>query len=143
ALQAETARLDREQAAWEKGVDPKTQPKEIAILLVMPTNLRNAQHKQKIQAHHRSLSEKYRQLDTEVKALDARLQQVRVQSPVLKEGKARPTHVHIRGDFLDKGEAVVAALPTALLSGKQPEKVDRLSLARWLVDGNNPLTARV
>jgi hypothetical protein len=54
------------------------------------------------------------------------------------------THVHIRGDFLRKGDEVQAGTPAVLakfeLRGDRP---DRLGLARWLVDPANPLTARV
>ena len=46
----------------------------------------------------------------------------------------RKTHVHLRGDFLSKGEAVSAGTPSVLpplsMRGAKP---DRLDLARWLV----------
>jgi hypothetical protein len=73
--------------------------------------------------------------------LQAELKKVTVTTPVLKElAKPRTTHIHRRGDFLDKGEAVGPGLP-ALFPG--PEKPNRLDLARWLVSEKNPLTARV
>ena len=56
----------------------------------------------------------------------------------------RKTHVHIRGDFLRKGDAVQAAAPDFL--PKMPPSASRrtrLDLAHWLVDRGNPLTARV
>jgi mono/diheme cytochrome c family protein len=56
-----------------------------------------------------------------------------------------PTHVHLRGDFLRKGERVEPHVPAVLPAlgvpaGRRP---NRLDLARWLVDPANPLTARV
>jgi hypothetical protein len=56
----------------------------------------------------------------------------------------RKTHVHIRGDFLRKGDEVQPAT-LAVLHPLKPrgEKLDRLDLAHWLVDPANPLTARV
>ena len=56
----------------------------------------------------------------------------------------RPTFVHIRGDFLQKGDAVQPGTP-AFLPPFHPRgaKADRLDLARWLVSEENPLTPRV
>ncbi len=61
--------------------------------------------------------------------------------------KPRLTRIHLRGNFLDVGEAVQPGTP-AVLSPFHPRKndgapPDRLDLARWLVDPQNPLTARV
>lgn len=56
----------------------------------------------------------------------------------------RTTHIHVRGDFLHAGALVSPGVP-AVLPPIQPrgERVDRLDLARWLVDPRHPLTARV
>jgi hypothetical protein len=62
---------------------------------------------------------------------------------VLKElAEPRVTHIHKRGDFLRPGPVVMPAVPEIFppLAG---EKTNRLSLAKWLVDPGNPLTARV
>src|SRR5262249_40034552 len=69
-----------------------------------------------------------------------------VNLPVMQElpsGQRRKSHVMIKGDFLNPGEAVEPGLPAAfhpLPPGAQP---DRLGLAPWLVSPHNPLTARV
>jgi cytochrome c553 len=55
----------------------------------------------------------------------------------------RATHVHIRGEFRRKGEAVTAGTPAALPALKVEDQPDRLDLARWLVSREHPLTARV
>jgi hypothetical protein len=56
----------------------------------------------------------------------------------------RPTHVHIRGDFLRKGDTVRPGTPSALHPfGPSGDSPTRLDLARWLTDPANPLTARV
>ncbi len=66
--------------------------------------------------------------------------------PVMKEldgDKRRKTHVQLRGNFHALGEEVTEGVPTvfpALPAGVPP---NRLALARWLMDENNPLTARV
>lgn len=55
----------------------------------------------------------------------------------------RLTHVHKRGNFLDPGDEVTAAVPAVLPPLPKSETHNRLDFAHWLVDGNNPLTARV
>lgn len=57
----------------------------------------------------------------------------------------RETKIHIRGNFLQHGEAVTANTPAAWppLAGVENRTPNRLDLARWLVSPENPLTARV
>jgi hypothetical protein len=55
----------------------------------------------------------------------------------------RKTFVHIRGNFESPGKQVDPGLPAFLSAIPEGEAVNRLSFARWLVDGRNPLTARV
>jgi len=65
--------------------------------------------------------------------------------PIMRElvGRRRETRLQYRGNYLDKGPAVEPGLPAAFHSVDGAEPLDRLKLARWLVDKNNPLTARV
>jgi hypothetical protein len=56
---------------------------------------------------------------------------------------ARITHLHHRGEFLDEREVVEPDVPAVLNSLPAGEKHDRLALARWLVDENNPVVGRV
>ncbi|WP_152054044.1 PSD1 and planctomycete cytochrome C domain-containing protein [Tautonia marina] len=55
--------------------------------------------------------------------------------------------IHIRGSHLTLGEVVPRRVPTALTSFGSPEFNDsssgRLQLARWIVEEDHPLTARV
>jgi len=67
--------------------------------------------------------------------------------PVLEElpaGKRRITKIMQRGNWQSLGDDVVEAMPAVF--GAAPAaagRIDRLTLARWLVDERNPLTARV
>jgi hypothetical protein len=54
----------------------------------------------------------------------------------------RPSTVLVRGVFLDKGEPVRPGTP-AVLHALPEGPGNRLALARWLVDRDNPLVARV
>ena len=63
---------------------------------------------------------------------------------VMKElPQPRPTHVMLRGNFKNLGEEVKPGVPAKLNPMPEGAPANRLGLAKWLVDPNNPLTARV
>ncbi len=67
-------------------------------------------------------------------------------TPVMKElpdDRQRKTHINIRGSFLDKGDLVTAAVPAEFHPMDKESPQNRLGVAQWLVDRDNPLTARV
>ncbi len=68
-----------------------------------------------------------------------------VKAQVLSERSTpRPTHIHLRGNFLDEGPQVSPGTPAVLHALEaRGERPDRLDLARWLIEPENPLTARV
>lgn len=55
----------------------------------------------------------------------------------------RPTFVHKRGEYTQPTEQVRPGVPAVLPPLPKGAKPDRLAFARWLVSGENPLTARV
>ncbi len=140
-LDAETKRVDGTRPEWEKKADRAKLPKDVAALLALPK--RNPSQQLKLVAYHRSQSKAWAALDAEMRALTARVRMLVATTPVLKEGKPRISHVQLRGNYLDKGERVGPGLPAAFPAPPKGAALDRLTLAKWLVDDNNPLTARV
>lgn len=66
--------------------------------------------------------------------------------PVMREIAAaqhRKTHVQIRGNYLSHGEEVTEGVPAAFTPLPEGAPMNRLTLAKWLVDERNPLTPRV
>ena len=51
--------------------------------------------------------------------------------------------VHHRGEFTSPGEMIEAGTPDVLPPSDSTKNMNRLELAKWLVNGKNPLTARV
>ncbi len=91
----------------------------------------------RIRAAHRKLAKIRRQR----RQLADQLPTVMVMAEM---AKPRVTHVLLRGEYDNRGEQVKAGVPRVLPelpAGRAP--VDRLALAEWIVDGANPLTARV
>jgi hypothetical protein len=70
-----------------------------------------------------------------------------VRIPVMEEQPPhlrRPTHLFIRGNWLEKDETLhQPGIPAVFGSLPEAAGNDRLAFARWLVSTDNPLTARV
>ena len=67
-------------------------------------------------------------------------------TPIMRElpgDQRRKTHIHLRGSFLNQGEAVSPGVPQALHKLPSGSPANRLALARWLVAVENPLAPRV
>jgi hypothetical protein len=86
----------------------------------------------------KKLRERLRDLDQQLTKLAPATTLVMSELP-----KPRATHVLRRGNFLDKWRAVQPGVPQALHRLAKDAPLNRLGLARWLVDCDNPLVARV
>jgi len=72
------------------------------------------------------------------------LHEVRGAMIMRERQEVNPTHMRIRGNYDQLGELVTRNTPSFLAPLKKRGEVpDRLDLANWLVEKNNPLTARV
>jgi len=60
-----------------------------------------------------------------------------------KQNSEPATHILTRGDYTQKAELVTADVPEVLPDLPEDAPRNRLGLARWLVDRDNPLSARV
>ncbi|TWU24234.1 Planctomycete cytochrome C [Novipirellula galeiformis] len=92
---------------------------------------------------HRQFFQMYAFFDN-VEDVDLKTGHGKVTVATIAETKQRrETFVHLRGDFRQPGEKVRPAAPE-FLHAFEPRsgKPDRLDFAYWLVDGDNPLTAR-
>jgi mono/diheme cytochrome c family protein len=84
----------------------------------------------------------------QIKRLEGQIAQIEKEqaTPILRElpaDKRRVTHTMVKGNFRAPGDAVEPAVPAAFHPLPAGARADRLGLARWLMDANNPLTARV
>jgi len=89
-------------------------------------------------------STKIESMQKRVRSLKKNLAELpRAETLVMQElATPRQTFLFKRGDFTNPGQPVVAGTP-AILGGTPDGPPNRLTLARWLVDRDNPLTARV
>jgi hypothetical protein len=155
-LKAERDRLSRlldgEQPAWERLVQNRTEtPAWLKRLLGVGPGRRTALQKKRIRGHYRGLSRDWKRLVELLKETESSRDRLKPTTTLVMSelSKFRRTRIFERGDFLSPGEAVEAGIPSAWPAVEVPSDrplnrpLNRLDLARWLVDGRNPLTARV
>ena len=142
-LAEESRRLDALLPEWEKSAERPKPPANVAEVLALPPAKRSQPQAETLGAYHRSLSSEWSARNDEVNRLQTERDQVATTTLVMKEVAARPAYVAVRGDFQNRGETVGPGLPAALHQLRPGTKLDRLGLATWIVDPNNPLTARV
>ena len=124
-------------------------PRDIREGLAVSESKRDPALKAKIASWYRSADPDLRQGEREVARIEQRRKDIpkeRATTLVMQERSEptpRTTHIHNRGNFLDPGKEVTAGVPEVFPPLPAGETPNRLALAKWLVSGENPLTARV
>ncbi|MEZ6112972.1 MAG: DUF1553 domain-containing protein [Pirellulaceae bacterium] len=123
-------------------------PAEILAIAKTPGADRSAAQTKQIAEYYRSISPEQQAQRERLKSLEKQLADIKPATTVpimreLAEGRRRKTHVQFRGSYLDLGPEVSEGVPTAFHDLPDGVPANRLALARWLVDRDNPLTARV
>jgi hypothetical protein len=120
-------------------------PPDVEEVLLIPTAQRSAAQSERLRGYYLSIA-------PELKGERDAIQKLRDQLPafqrtlVFRERAAdnpRPCFVRHRGEYLKPEQQVGPGIPAFLPQIAQGVPLNRLTLARWLVAPNNPLTARV
>ena len=120
-----------------------------AVLAVMktPTENRTPAQRAELEKYYRSaVDSPLRDADYGFTAAKSELEKLEKSLPnvmVMQEGPVRDTFVLKRGEYDKPGEKVTMTTPAVLPPMPKGAPVNRLGLAKWLVDPANPLTARV
>jgi len=116
-------------------------------VLEMPAAERTEQQQKDLAAAYRSIAVSLKPTRDRIAQLEKDLKALGIPTAlVMREhaGYDRPSaFIRRRGNFMDKGEQVYAGVPATLHPLRDDQMPNRLGLARWLVDEENPLTARV
>jgi hypothetical protein len=156
------------QAEWEKEMTaaiaaaksgaapatPDTKPKaapqipaEVGEILSVPAASRDETQRARLRDHYRSISPEAKQLATNATNAKKAVEQFEKSLPttaVMKElANPRVTKRHVRGAYLSTAQEVQPATPATLHAFPADAPANRLGMARWLVNRENPLTARV
>lgn len=124
-------------------------PAEVLQVLRSEPTDRTPKQLERLAKHHASIAPELatirEQLKTAKRELEKFEDQYTTNVMVMQEmDEPRPTHILDRGVYDQPGEVVTASVPSELL-GPLPANApaNRLGLAKWLVSGEHPLTARV
>ncbi|MFO1054729.1 MAG: PSD1 and planctomycete cytochrome C domain-containing protein [Planctomycetota bacterium] len=124
------------------GVDP-----DLRAAVQTPQAQRTAAQIARIEAGWRATAPALTAVRESIRSLDQRIAAIPAPAiPVMRELPAdaqRVTHLFVRGSFLSPGEEVTPDVPSRIFPIKPEYPRNRLGLAQWIVDKDNPLTARV
>ncbi len=121
-------------------------PEIAKILQIDPVKRTPEQLKTLTAAYRAEPSSAIKQAGDKLQAAKTELQDYRDYLPttmVMREAKPRDAYVLVRGEYDKPSEKVSRGLPAVLPPLPEGQPMDRLGLARWIVDPSNPLTARV
>lgn len=141
--------LKQQQPGWEREVreDPVAAgaPKWLGKLLKRPAGKRTAAEKKRVRKYHQGRSKDWTGLKASLTGARAERDRLAPRTTLVMSElkKPRVTRRLVRGDFLDPAEVLQAGTPAVLPPLAVTGVASRLDLARWLVDGRNPLVARV
>ncbi|MEM7394322.1 MAG: DUF1549 and DUF1553 domain-containing protein, partial [Verrucomicrobiota bacterium] len=118
-------------------------PDEIAALFAKEK--RTGKDQKKIDQHFAGLNSPATKNKKRIDGLKKRIKDIKPHSTLImvEKNKPRDTHVMMRGDYLTPGEQVEFGTPAVLHDWKEAYPQNRVGLARWLMDKDNPLVARV
>ncbi|MCA9197127.1 MAG: PSD1 domain-containing protein [Planctomycetales bacterium] len=128
-------------------------PTAIAAILQKSSSDRSEEERQQLAKYHRSQSDEWNSLQTEIESAERQRQQFVDSLPkTLMTVSTQPRTMRIlaRGNWMDdSGEEVQPAVPSIFQSlndataTSENERPNRLDLAHWIASNQNPLTARV
>ena len=122
-------------------------PGEVRAQLARPVNERDAAALEVLEKYFADTRPQYTAELARLRSARDAYERARGNIPrvmVLEElEEPRETFMLLRGAYNQPTEAVLAGVPAALPSLPGGTRADRLQLARWLVSGDHPLTARV
>jgi mono/diheme cytochrome c family protein len=126
---------------------PATVPDDVRPILLAAADKRDTKQRARLKEYFQSIAPELKEVrETLASARKAEKQwndAIPIVSVLEELAKPRTTHMLMRGSFLTKGERVEAGVPAVLNPLPANGTSNRLAFARWLVDTNNPLTARV
>ncbi len=135
------------QPEWEKTVDANKLETELQEILKLDAAARSAEQAKKLKEYYLGQDSQrqdlQKQVDAAKKSITDAKNSVLITMVMDEQPQPRDTFILIRGEYDKHGEKVTRGTPATLPPLPKSEKVNRLDLARWLVDPSHPLTSRV
>ncbi|MCL6259235.1 DUF1553 domain-containing protein [Aquiflexum sp. TKW24L] len=121
---------------------------EYKLILAQTGNEFNAQEKQALKKlylnnHSVAYREKLKAVVAQRKTYADSVERIPEMMVMQDKTNKRSTYVLTRGEYNMRGEEVFPNTPESVLPMREDQPKNRLGLAQWLTDAENPLTARV
>lgn len=145
-------KLEVEQKRWELSLlTPSAKekrdalPENIRSIIDTPLGDRRSESKNELRNYFREQDEKWKHAKEKLQSRREEIGAVDQDTALIMRELATPreTNVLIRGNIFSKGEPVSHGTPAILHELPPDAPANRLGLANWLMDKQNPLTARV
>ncbi|WP_437230914.1 PSD1 and planctomycete cytochrome C domain-containing protein [Planctomicrobium sp. SH661] len=138
---------DTKEAAASTEKEQSEFPAPIVEILNVPIANRTPEQMQLLVTHFQKVTPLLADARQELETLRTQLEKIRPMTvPVCEElpdGNRRVTRIQLRGNYLNLGDEVSPGTPAAFPPIPNGLQANRLGLAHWLVDEQNPLTPRV
>lgn len=119
-------------------------PAEIVAILREDDGTRSERQMVQLKQYFLNQERKWTELEEALEAQQRELQEINSPTTlVMVETESRETFVLRRGDFLTPGDPVAPGTPRVLPPLPNDAPANRLALAQWLVNSEQPLTSRV
>ena len=120
-------------------------PENVAAIVKKDAKKRSAKEKKELDAYFMEQNPELQKLDSQVAAMKRKLNAIAPDTTLvmIEMEEPRETHIMKRGNYLAPAEKVSMGTPSFLHSKDQDLPQNRLGFAQWIVDRQNPLTARV
>jgi len=133
-------------AEKDQTIEVASPPRDIANIAALDASERNEAQIKLLKEYYLATDSRIAQLSTEIRKIESDINSMKPETvvPIMRElEKKRKTQIQIRGNFQDVGDTVSEGTPKAFHPLPKQKPLNRLTLAKWLVDPQNPLTARV
>ncbi len=119
-------------------------PTEIQSILLLSDNRNDTQIK-RLANYYASIHPRLKEIEIRLADLKKKIDDIKPETTLIMSemNKSRETKVMMRGDYLTPGDKVTPGTPAVLHAFDKTFPKNRLGLAQWLVDPDNPLTSRV
>jgi mono/diheme cytochrome c family protein len=134
------------QTAWEASLTAEQRAKlkaEVEAALLLLPEQRNEEQKKAARTAFLEHDAGYKKLQKKLDKFKKDEPKIATTMVLVERKMPRESYIFVKGDFTRKGDIVTPGTLKVLNPLPETQNPNRLDFARWLVDAQNPLTARV
>jgi hypothetical protein len=141
--QANLGRIRISATTAAPNVEASGVPAEIEEIILIPKNERSPQQLESLKQYFLTITPLLNEERKKIATLKNSLPKFTTTLILQEKSTPRVTRIHHRGEFLNQKDPVNPGIPAVLHPWPANTPMNRLNLAKWLIDENNPLVGRV